>query len=382
MKRFVLSALLAALLAGGVFAIDFYTPKIEISSAEVSPEPVEPGQDMLVKIKVSNSGNKAAENVSLLFPEGYPFKIKTISDPIRGRSLFSASSAETTYYLLVDPAAKSGVYPIEVKARYFVDSYQMEEKKTISIQVLGKPQVVFEAQGVENATPNSDFEIDFRFKNIGTGAARNLRMDVGSSDFVVLGSTQTLESLLPGESKNLAVRFYTTASVAPDTYAVPITLSYLNENGADVSGSQKLGVRVLNSAQLAVQNIKIDPAVIKKNNDITLVARIQNAGYGDAKEVVVELDSPLEGYKKAFLGELEKKEDAPVVFNLKATQSGKVDGILKITYRDDFGVHEKSEKLSVIVGSENGKTSIPESAYLAIGAVGILSLIYSFLRKK
>jgi len=381
MKRLT-GIFLLLLLAGWGAAIDFYAPKLEISSTEVNPEPVEPGQDVLVKIKVSNTGNKAAENASLVFPENYPFKIKTISDQLKEKTIFAASTFETTYYLLVDANAKSAVYPIEIKARYSVDTYQLEEKKTISLRVLGKPQVVFEAEGVENATPNGDFFVGFTVKNIGTGAARNVRMDVDSKDFIVLGSSQTIESLPPGGSRSVGMKFYTTATVVPDTYAIPIKLSYLTEDGAEVSNTEKLGVRVLNSGALAVQNIKLDPITIKKNDAVTLVVRIQNSGYGDAKEVVVELDSALEGYKTAFLGKLEKNEDAPAVFNLKATQSGKVDGLLKIKYRDDLGAHEKTENISIIVGSENGKSSTQDTTYLAIGAVGILSLAYSILRKK
>jgi len=71
--------ILILLTISGVSASKFESdsPSLRIIAEEVSPEPVEPGQDITVKIRLMDEGCRTAEDVSLRFKETHPFFLKS-----------------------------------------------------------------------------------------------------------------------------------------------------------------------------------------------------------------------------------------------------------------------------------------------------------------
>ena len=109
-----------------------------------------------------------------------------------------------------------------------------------------------------------------------------------------------------------------------------------------------------------------------------MILRLENVGEGEARFVKARLEG-LEGSGStaAFLGRLEKDNDAPAVFTFVPQKAGEQSAILVVEYEDDFGDHQLSENLTLNVGRQTGSI-IP----LILGAAIILAAAIFYMKKK
>ena len=103
-----------------------------------------------------------------------------------------------------------------------------------------------------------------------------------------------------------------------------------------------------------------------------MIVRLENVGEGEAHVVKAKLEG-LEGSgnTNAFLGRLDKDDDAPAVFTFVPEKAGEQGVTLLVKYEDDFGEHQLSENLTLNVLGNNSK--IPSVK------VPLLFLPYRFL---
>ncbi len=93
----------------------------------------------------------------------------------------------------------------------------------------------------------------------------------------------------------------------------------------------------------------------------------------------VTIDIPFEGTRTAFLGKIEADDDAPCIFNFRATASGDIPYHAVISYEDDLGDHTTTVDLVLYADDGgNGDMLIPAIAVAALVVVGGLY----FRRKK
>ncbi|MBU4221809.1 MAG: hypothetical protein KKD46_06450, partial [Euryarchaeota archaeon] len=116
----------------------------------------------------------------------------------------------------------------------------------------------------------------------------------------------------------------------------------------------------------------------KEKEPFTLTLKIENTGTGDASGVTAKLESPIEGDMVAYLGEIKKDDYSNAIFTLDGTTGGKKTGILRITYKDDFGENEIQRELDLIVNPGNSSILLP--AIIVI--VGIAGAIYVWKWRK
>jgi uncharacterized membrane protein len=115
----------------------------------------------------------------------------------------------------------------------------------------------------------------------------------------------------------------------------------------------------LHRAELAIQSLKVDPPRPAAGEDIEIKLRIQNAGYGTAENVKVELNSALEGNKKTFLGKIESKDDSLAIFTLAAPDMEEAKVTATISYKDDLGTTEVVEDFAIPVEIGSGVGAFP-----------------------
>ncbi len=367
-RTICLAALLIAFFAGiaGQVPAAYTVTNIEVFVANVTPNPVEPGTDLLLNIILKNTGDRDAAGANATLNAAYPFAVKTVQNGVTGKNVCSGCANSIIYALSVDSSAKSGSYPVEFEVSYGSGASRIIEKKAVNIDVMGYPRITFTAEAPGKVTPKSRFSADFQFTNIGTGKAKDIKVSTSSTDFVISGGVPVIDSLSAGESKKITVNFITSPGLAPDVYSIPVSLNYIDERGNSKDSVSNFGVSVLGNSDLAVKSVKIEPMPVSLGSDFTVTVRVQNIGYGDAKEVVMELDAPYSGYKKAFIGKLGKDEDAPAIFNLRA-DSGTSNAQLAIKYRDDFGEQEKTENIAINILNTSGNL-----AYYALAVVAVL----------
>ncbi|WP_269851043.1 COG1361 family protein [Methanosarcina horonobensis] len=109
-----------------------------------------------------------------------------------------------------------------------------------------------------------------------------------------------------------------------------------------------------------------------------MILRLENVGEGEARFVKARLEG-LEGSGStdAFLGRLEKDDDAPAVFTFIPQKAGEQEVTLLVEYEDDFGDHRLSEDLKFNV-IRTHDSIFP----FVLVAVLVLAVALLYLKKK
>jgi len=362
-----------------VSAIIIEPAYLRIVAEEVSPEPVEPGQDVTVKIRLINEGVETAEDVSLKLNADYPFFVKTESNDFKDKiSLCGGCSIDSTYYLIVDGNAKSGLYSLDFEI--YMDGNTIELPDTINIKVVGKPDIILETKVIKaNVSSGDKFIINFDAKNIGTGIARNIKITPQSDNILMIGSNINLiNEINPGKTVSFSSEFIVKESLVPDTYKFPIKLEYVDEQGSSYETSFDVGVNVLERADVSFQSIKITPTIPTLADEIHMEGIIENTGKGSANKVTVELITPEGKIYKAFIGQLKADNDAPFYFDAKPESIGMQTATLKVSYFDDFGFHS----YETTINKEVGKPTNNVITIIILLLVALIGIGYFHYKKK
>ncbi len=359
--------------------------ELEIVLDQLSPQPVEPGKDLTLSVRLENEFSDI-DNVILEIVPDSPIKLKNENDRIinEGRMIKYGAVAET-YLLHVDPLADSGSYEIEFRARWLSDEQQRETNKTFKVMVRGAPQLMISDISINpgRISPKDMFDLVFSVSNAGTGIATEVQVSADTSDlpFVSMDSdTKVIKRLEPGNS----IQFNYTIQVKDRTeissYSIPIKMDYKNENGENMSSKSFAGIRVLGKAELAISDIKIEPQNPVKGDLVTVNMRIENSGTGDAKSVKISLEAPFEGTRTAFLGKIKPDDDAPGVFTFYAAKDGNIPLSAAIEYEDDLGVRTVSESLNLHVYKPN-ENSMMAPIIVAVPIIGSIGYYLARRRK-
>ncbi|MCK5176603.1 MAG: hypothetical protein KAQ92_02665, partial [Candidatus Aenigmarchaeota archaeon] len=230
-KIIVIMLMITAMFANLSFAsLNTDASNLRIVVEQVTPEPVEPGQDFTVKVRIYNYGDATAKQANVKLNAQYPFYLKTQSSNFADYDdICIYCSKDNTYYLTVDANAVSGIYPVEFEI--FESKGTVKKTQEINIMVVGIPDVVFEAESIKKTVmPNEEFTTQLTFKNIGTGIARNIKIVPQSTDFIKLGSgLEVIEEINPKEEKTVNISFDVVETLIPNTYNIPFAISFSDE---------------------------------------------------------------------------------------------------------------------------------------------------------
>ncbi len=349
-----------------------------ITASELTPQPVEPGRDLVLSVTIDNCGKGVAEYVSLTIMPDSLIILKNENDRIiRPGKIPGYGARVETYLLYIDPIAVSGNYEIELGVRWTYDEQHCEQNITVPVLVRGVPQLVISDIAIvpEIIKPQDTFDMSFSVSNKGTGTANAVRVTAALNDlqFVPVGAdTKIIKKLDPDASEQLSYRITVKDRAEISSYAIPIKMDYSDEKGTNITSQSHVGINVLGDADLCIASVKTSPQNHVIGDIVTLTFKIENSGHGDAESVKVTIDIPFEGTKTAFLGKIDADDDAPCIFTFRATESGDISYHAVIMYKDDLGVHTMTEELSLYVNPGDNGILIPViAAVILIGAVAL-----------
>lgn len=373
MKKIVFAI---ALLFAAQAAFAATLPAIIIS--KVDPQPVEPGRDLTTDVTLFNRETGDTGFFSVALDSSFPILFKSASDNLTNINLCGGCKKDFKYFLSIDSSAVSGIYTAYVRA-FSAGSGEVRQK--VEIKVQGKPNLIFSTESeLGNVTPSSKFSVALDITNIGTGQARQIKIQPESSSFIVLGGAiKTLDSLNATETKQAVFDFVAASDLSANSYLVPFRMIYLDEQGSTINATQNLGVRVVNKGEISIQTIKVvasdGSSVITAGRPFTIIARLENVGTGDADSISSQLECPFSEAKKAFLGQLKKDEDAPAVFDVTSSRPGTYACNLTVLFEDDTGSHEFRDSFDVLVNPAG------ISAVAVLMAIAIIAGLF-FFRKR
>lgn len=332
---------------------------VEVSG--ITPNPARPGGDLLIKINIENTGDEPAENVKIGIEEVYPFIFKYSTSEAYGSGtnternfqigqIRPRSKVELNFHFKVDAKADSGDHQLEFTIK---DNSGTSLSKRIPIRVEGNPDLVligteiFTAIGNNSSTgaiiPGQEFYLRTAVKNAGNGDAKNVRVMLNlnsSSPLIPLeDNVRFFENLNAGNSENLSFKLLLGSNADVQPYKIPLRITASNDAETfQIDKTQEIGIDVLNLAKIDISSLKFDPEMPVKGQQVSMILRLENVGKGEARFVKARLEG-LEGSgsTEAFLGRLEKDNDAPAVFTFVPEKAGEQTATLVVEYEDDFG---------------------------------------------
>jgi hypothetical protein len=355
-----------------------------IAVNELSPQPVEPGRDLVLAVTIDNRGGGVANGIVLTIMPDSRIILKNENDRImRFEKIIGYGARVETYLLHIDPAAVTGNYEIELGTTWTTDGADREQNLTVPVVVRGTPKLVISEITIDPETikPEDMFDLSFLVSNEGTGTASTVQVTALLDDLPFVpacADTFVIRKLEAGASERLSYRIMVSDSAEISAYAIPITMRCNDESGGNMTSQSSVGINVVGDANLCIASVRTNPENPATGDVMTLMLQIENSGHGDAESVKVTIDIPFEGTRTAFLGKIEADDDAPCIFNFRATESGDIPYRAVITYEDDLGDHTTTVELVLYVGDGgNGDMLIPA---IAVAALVVVSLFY--LRRK
>lgn len=356
---------------------------LELIVENISPEPVEVGEDLVVKFRLSNLGSEGAKEVEISFDESHPFLLKDRAEKIiRLKELCAGCSFTITYHLSISPNAITGLYPLKVTLYEKNSSKEIERR----IQVVGKPELVINESYANELVliPGSKFLLTVPVSNVGRGGANDIRitLQLEGVPIIPLGDNVFyIKKLAPGESYVANFSLVVDKNAKVQAYKLPIQISGSYEFGAtNFSSTEIVGLNIFGSATLSVASISTDPAIVKENKNFFLIIRIENTGSGDADSIKLNINLPFNGIKEIFLSKIKADSESSAIFNIKARNDGNYKYDLNIDYVDDTGRYNISYPLTLYVSPELTLFEIVIISIIVLAA--LLVVIWAEFRKK
>ena len=338
------------------------TDKLDILAAEVSPQPVRPGEELLVKVSVANYDDTTVSNIILDVENQFPlilrfsekeYGVKSISNSsFRIDRISSNGNVEINYNFLIDPEARTGTYHVTFKLS---DGNDVFVTRTISIEVEGTPEIAlmnssFSKTGI---SPGDDFILYTTVASVGSGNAKNIKISLQIDDVpglvAINDNTAYIHTLDAGEEKEIAFELSLGKDAEITSYNIPISIRAVDDTESlNISSVETIGFDAKGKAKIDIANIKNDPVMPVKGTELTQIIRIENVGEGEARSVKVSLVGlDMSGTKEAFIGKLDANDDAPATFSFIPRKSGDQEYTALIEYEDDFGNYSIEQKLTM-----------------------------------
>ena len=340
-----------------------YATAPEITLNSIEPNPVQPGQDLTVQIKILNDGNDEIILGRTTLNFGESFILKSDDQNDGETTLCSSCSKSITFFLTAKSDLDSGFYTIKVKSQY---DGTLSAEQDFSVQVTGLPNLVLNVVNELDVIPESSFELELELVNEGTGLAKNIKITPNSEEVGLLDENFLFQKTLGiGSSQKIVGNFLSSSEIEAGYLLLPITLSYEDSQNNLYEVEETIGLEIKDKANIILQHLEIENT-ITSGDPATISLRLENDGVGRAKNVRVSLNGDVSGQKEAFFGSLKKNEDLPFIFSVIPQNSGIIPLEITISYEDDFGSHTTIENVSLEVKSKS---------YLQIIIVGMLLLL-------
>jgi hypothetical protein len=364
-------------------------------TSDISPVPATPGGDLLLNIITQNWGLASAKNVvvSIQLPDDLSLQDPALRSQEVG-PLCSFCNVETEYSMKVSERAITGEYKVKILATWDGGS----RDKDFFLSVRGTPKLAITNVNYDPAEiePGKTTTITMSVKDIGSAAALNGALAVtlpvltgdAKSGFSIIGAGTEIPvgTLGVGDSATVSFKLAVDEGVAAGVYNFPINISF--SGGSSQSG---LGLVVISKATLSVPKVQTDPVTVVPGKTFLLSATVENTGKNEAKSVVVNLintDPKLSGATSSYLGTIKAGDKDVALFEMTyagPAAESTVPVAFKVSYSDDFGTHELTEKGDISVDStlaaSAGSVGLP-IGWMVAGAIALVAVWLIYFRKK
>ncbi|PWB51213.1 MAG: hypothetical protein C3F06_10350 [Candidatus Methanoperedenaceae archaeon] len=333
-------------------------------------EPVYPGDTVFVWVPIKNTGYGAGltETLVKLIPANNATDkaVHVLDDAVVIGNLEKWNDLRTAKFKVhIDKSAVEGEYDfqVDITSKATVDSNNDLAATTIQkdmiLVVSGTPVITLSNSSPGSVAPGSSNEIVLKFRNEGTGVARNLYVDINTAmdhltnAFSIVGSGTrfSIGSLSPGDETEIRFTLLVDSQAQTGVYNIPLKISGMNYSSSDYIG---MGVAGITDFELSYQ---------ESGNSFLL--SVSNIGVNPARAVSIELPAQysfkVSGSTTQVIGNLNSGDYTSA--NFQVSQIGGSDMVIRIQYTDAGGVRRTLEKkLPVKLSGGTAGTTSKETA--------------------
>ncbi|MCX9014507.1 MAG: hypothetical protein OIN89_06915 [Candidatus Methanoperedens sp.] len=314
-------------------------------------EPVYPGDTVFVWVPVKSIGYGTwlSDTVVKLVPANNATEkaVHVLDDAAAIGNIEDWNEVRTAKFKVhIDKNAVEGEYDFHVHIISKGKSDSSGSLATTTMQedrilvVSGTPVITLSNSSIGSVPPGSSNEIVLKFRNEGTGTARNLYVDINTAMehvtnvFSIVGSGTRffIGSLGPGDEADIRFTLLVDSQAQTGVYNIPLKISGMNYSASDSIG---MGVAGITDFELSYQ---------ESGNSFLL--SVSNIGVNPAKAVSVEIPTQnsfsVTGSNTQVIGNLNSGDYTSA--NFQVSQTGRADMAIKILYTDAAGVRRLIEK--------------------------------------
>ncbi len=212
--------------------------------------------------------------------------------------------------------------------------------KDKTLVVKGIPVITLINTSIGTAAPGSTNEVVLKFKNEGTGTARNLYANINTAHehlanvFTIVGSGTgfSLGSIRPGGETEIKFNLVVDALAQTGVYNIPLQISGMNYSATDYLGISIAGIT--------------DFELSYQESGSSFLLSVANIGVNPAKAVSVEIPPQnsfgVLGSSTQVIGNLNAGDYTSA--NFQVAQRGGSDMNIRIQYTDATGMRQSIEK--------------------------------------
>lgn len=329
----VLLALLFVLIAPATYAL------VDANLQRYDPTPAQPGDLLTVYISVSNNEDTAARDVQLEI-------LDTSTVTPEGRSVLNAgtinaySSYLATAQVRIAKDAPAGEVVLRMRVREGSGNWQ-EQTATITVQSAQSAAIISNVQiQPEAVNPGREASVTLTVENNADSLLRDVttELDLQDTPFVPTGSStrKKISSLAAGQQAQVTYQLVAQPSATADIYRIPVTISFLNEQGERREDQDAIGVYVITETQTQA----IVDSVTRNTDGIEVAVRLINKGLSEIKFAQATIQEA-DGYEipvnqqQTYLGNIDSDDWETMRFNIQTDQE-QVSIPLRYTYQDAF----------------------------------------------
>jgi len=334
------------------------------------------GKEFPISINISNDGGSAKD----LYVSVSSTIFSLDTSKISLGSLGKGKKTNATIMLRVNSSASPGTFKVPATFSY-INELGDEKTSTTSFGsiIIDERKAIFLiSQDTINFAPGDRTSFQIKIKNVGTSAARNLKITLNSTAdyFDVIGSeVKYLDLLKEGEEQTFSFPVQISGSIQSGVYPLIVGVDYGDDYGvAQARYNQQIGLEIN-------EQPKVDftiSSTLSNGNPVVSVS-VFNRGNSEIKGVRAEINSTNMEFtnNQQYIGNMNGDEDTSVQFQLlPKVLAGKVH--VKVFFEDKFNNERVIEKeKDVIIAANTGLGVLPIIVLIVI-AVGVW---WRFFRK-
>ncbi|MEM5792903.1 MAG: hypothetical protein QXY45_00900 [Candidatus Aenigmatarchaeota archaeon] len=357
MKKIILLVLLLMPL---VIAGDQFT--INVESAYTNPYPVEPGQNFVLGLQVTNQGYEKVDSAYILLDPSYPFTV--LENPRKSVSNLGAGDRKIVEYnLFVDSSAISTVYEIPVRVSY---GSLVTLTKSVKIRVMGTPKFEVMDFRSNEINPGDRETLNIQLQNVGSGSAKKMTATFISSSELIkpifVGGSVYINEFKPGDKQWIKFEVVVDKDADYGVYPGTIILKYSDESGVEHQESFSIGILVSGTPRFEVVDTNVDLKNRKLEVDVI------NSGTASGIGIKCDLWIGEKLFDTYYITQVKIDKKSTIKFDLPTTKE--TNGKLVLSYRGPDNREYKQEE-TISWERPRGSNSI---LIIAIGLVGIYVL--------